>query len=134
MYVYVCVCVCVCLCVTYRYFDAATVGLDFTGMCEDIEKAPNGSVILLHGCAHNPTGERQAWCGTCSHAHTMRTTLEVQHTGKGCHLQSRTVLSLYCGCTHTHIQPYTDGDTAHEARTCQHVCVCVCVHRCGPHS
>ena len=23
---------------------------------EDLEKAPAGSVILLHGCAHNPTG------------------------------------------------------------------------------
>jgi hypothetical protein len=26
-------------------------------MMEDIEKAPSGSVILLHGCAHNPTGK-----------------------------------------------------------------------------
>ena len=25
-------------------------------MIEDISNAPNGSVILLHGCAHNPTG------------------------------------------------------------------------------
>jgi len=41
---------------TYRYFKPETVGLDFEGMIEDIEKAPAGSVILLHGCAHNPTG------------------------------------------------------------------------------
>ncbi|XP_002972976.2 aspartate aminotransferase, chloroplastic [Selaginella moellendorffii] len=40
----------------YRYFDPQTVGLDFKGMIEDIKAAPNGSVILLHGCAHNPTG------------------------------------------------------------------------------
>eukprot|EP00245_Coleochaete_scutata_P001620 TRINITY_DN11_c0_g1_i1.p1 TRINITY_DN11_c0_g1~~TRINITY_DN11_c0_g1_i1.p1 ORF type:complete len:489 (+),score=93.14 TRINITY_DN11_c0_g1_i1:132-1598(+) len=40
----------------YRYFDPKTVGLDFTGMIEDIKAAPKGSVILLHGCAHNPTG------------------------------------------------------------------------------
>ena len=41
---------------TYRYFKPETVGLDFEGMMEDIENAPEGSVILLHGCAHNPTG------------------------------------------------------------------------------
>ena len=40
----------------YRYFDPATVGLDFEGMKEDIKAAPKGSVIVLHGCAHNPTG------------------------------------------------------------------------------
>lgn len=26
------------------------------GLTADFKKAPNGSVILLHGCAHNPTG------------------------------------------------------------------------------
>jgi aspartate aminotransferase len=41
---------------TYRYFDPSTVGLDFEGMLEDIKAAPSGSVILLHACAHNPTG------------------------------------------------------------------------------
>lgn len=41
---------------TYRYFKPETIGLDFEGMMEDIENAPEGSVILLHGCAHNPTG------------------------------------------------------------------------------
>lgn len=25
-------------------------------MLEDLEKAPDGSIILLHACAHNPTG------------------------------------------------------------------------------
>jgi len=40
----------------YRYFDAETVGLDFKGMMADLEAAPAGSVVLLHGCAHNPTG------------------------------------------------------------------------------
>ncbi|KAH9571250.1 hypothetical protein CY35_02G085200 [Sphagnum magellanicum] len=40
----------------YRYFDPKTVGLDFEGMIADIKDAPNGSIILLHGCAHNPTG------------------------------------------------------------------------------
>lgn len=40
----------------YRYYDPKTVGLDFEGMLEDIKAAPEGSFILLHGCAHNPTG------------------------------------------------------------------------------
>ncbi|KAI9095770.1 putative aspartate aminotransferase mitochondrial precursor [Phlyctochytrium arcticum] len=40
----------------YRYFDKKTNGLDFAGMVEDLKKIPNESVILLHACAHNPTG------------------------------------------------------------------------------
>ncbi|KAH9296943.1 hypothetical protein KI387_028625, partial [Taxus chinensis] len=40
----------------YRYYDPITGGLDFKGMLADIKAAPNGSFILLHGCAHNPTG------------------------------------------------------------------------------
>ena len=31
-------------------------GLDFEGMLRDLDGAPAGSVILLHACAHNPTG------------------------------------------------------------------------------
>ncbi|RYY71744.1 aminotransferase class I/II-fold pyridoxal phosphate-dependent enzyme [archaeon] len=30
--------------------------MDFSGMCEDIYKASEGSVFMLHACAHNPTG------------------------------------------------------------------------------
>ncbi|XP_050536242.1 aspartate aminotransferase, mitochondrial [Daktulosphaira vitifoliae] len=41
---------------TYRYYDPKTCGLDFSGMIEDLSSAPTGSVILLHACAHNPTG------------------------------------------------------------------------------
>lgn len=40
----------------YRYWDAATRSLDFAGMKEDLTAAPEGSVIILHVCAHNPTG------------------------------------------------------------------------------
>jgi aspartate aminotransferase len=40
----------------YRYFDPKTNGLDYAGLCEDLKAAPSGSVILLHACAHNPTG------------------------------------------------------------------------------
>uniref|UniRef100_A0A481MQN5 Aspartate aminotransferase n=1 Tax=Nipponaphis monzeni TaxID=196483 RepID=A0A481MQN5_9HEMI len=41
---------------TYRYYDPETCGLDFEGMFQDLSSAPAGSVILLHACAHNPTG------------------------------------------------------------------------------
>lgn len=41
---------------SYRYFDKSTNGLDLKGMQEDLESAPDGSIILLHTCAHNPTG------------------------------------------------------------------------------
>ena len=40
----------------YRYYNKDTIGLDFEGMVADIKKAPKGSVVLLHACAHNPTG------------------------------------------------------------------------------
>lgn len=40
----------------YRYFDSKTVGLDFKGMKEDLKNAPEGAIVLLHACAHNPTG------------------------------------------------------------------------------
>lgn len=40
----------------YRYYNKDTIGLDFDGMVEDIKKMPKGSIVLLHACAHNPTG------------------------------------------------------------------------------
>lgn len=40
----------------YRYYDPATGGVNFSGLLEDVAKAPNGSAFLLHACAHNPTG------------------------------------------------------------------------------
>jgi len=42
--------------VKYRYYNKDTIGLDFDGMIADLKAAPEGSVILLHACAHNPTG------------------------------------------------------------------------------
>ncbi|XP_004291203.1 PREDICTED: aspartate aminotransferase, cytoplasmic [Fragaria vesca subsp. vesca] len=41
---------------TYRYYDPATRGLNFQGLLEDLGAAPAGAVVLLHACAHNPTG------------------------------------------------------------------------------
>ncbi|KAL7673882.1 hypothetical protein ACOME3_000162 [Neoechinorhynchus agilis] len=40
----------------YRYYYPKTRGLDTSGLLDDIEKMEPGSVILLHACAHNPTG------------------------------------------------------------------------------
>lgn len=40
----------------YRYFDAATGGIDFDGLQADLAKVAPGDVVLLHGCCHNPTG------------------------------------------------------------------------------
>lgn len=40
----------------YRYFKPATKGLDIDGMLADLAAAPAGSNVLLHTCAHNPTG------------------------------------------------------------------------------
>jgi len=48
----------------YRYFDKKTVGLDFAGLKEDLKNAPEQSIVLLHACAHNPTGvdpTREQW-------------------------------------------------------------------------
>nr|AIT70260.1 aspartate aminotransferase [Gloiopeltis furcata] len=48
----------------YRYLNAATGAVDVEGVVEDLGKAPAGSVVLLHGCAHNPTGadpSREQW-------------------------------------------------------------------------
>ena len=48
----------------YRYYDKSTCGFDEAGALEDIRKIPEGSIILLHACAHNPTGvdpSREQW-------------------------------------------------------------------------
>ncbi|KAG5180696.1 aspartate aminotransferase [Tribonema minus] len=41
---------------TYRYYDTEKRQLDFNGLMEDLKAAPRGAVVLLHMCAHNPTG------------------------------------------------------------------------------
>lgn len=40
----------------YPYFDEQRYVLDFERMCATIEKMEKKSVLLLHGCCHNPTG------------------------------------------------------------------------------
>lgn len=41
---------------TYPYFSTSTKGLDFEGMKKAISTAPDRSIMVLHACAHNPTG------------------------------------------------------------------------------
>ena len=48
----------------YRYYDPKTCGFDFSGALQDIAKIPERSVILLHACAHNPTGVDPKVCFT----------------------------------------------------------------------
>lgn len=40
----------------YPYFDPATGGVDFEAMMACIRQIPEGHVVLLHPCCHNPTG------------------------------------------------------------------------------
>src|SRR3990167_8072750 len=38
------------------YYNRTTKGLDFERLCNTLEAAPERSIVLLHSCAHNPTG------------------------------------------------------------------------------
>ena len=41
---------------TYPYFDPATRGVNFTALIEALQAMPQGAIVLLHACCHNPTG------------------------------------------------------------------------------
>jgi len=41
---------------TYPYFDEVSGGLRFDAMLDTLASLPEGSVVLLHPCCHNPTG------------------------------------------------------------------------------
>lgn len=41
---------------TYPYFDTATNSLAFDEMLAALRQIPEGDVVLLHACCHNPTG------------------------------------------------------------------------------
>jgi aspartate/tyrosine/aromatic aminotransferase len=48
----------------YGYWDPARKGVNFDVMLENLKKAPENSVIVLHMTAHNPTGcdlTREQW-------------------------------------------------------------------------
>jgi aspartate aminotransferase len=41
---------------SYRYWNPTGKNLDIDNMLADLKAAPENSVIILHACAHNPTG------------------------------------------------------------------------------
>ena len=41
---------------SYPYYNAARRGIDFDGMLTALNVAPEGTVVVLHACCHNPTG------------------------------------------------------------------------------
>ena len=40
----------------YPYYDPASHGLNAAGMLDALRKVPEGDIVLLHVCCHNPTG------------------------------------------------------------------------------
>lgn len=41
---------------TYPYYDMSLNGIDFDAMLGCFKKIPEGDVVVLHACCHNPTG------------------------------------------------------------------------------
>lgn len=53
----------------YRYWDQNARKIDFDGFIADLENAPDQAVVLLHACAHNPTGmdpTQEQWKKICT--------------------------------------------------------------------
>lgn len=49
---------------SYPYYDASTHGLNFPAMTAALNRLPEGSIVVLHACCHNPTGvdlDRDQW-------------------------------------------------------------------------
>lgn len=40
----------------YPYYSPVTQGVDFEAMKAALQKVPQGDIVLLHACCHNPTG------------------------------------------------------------------------------
>ncbi|KAF7793108.1 hypothetical protein EIP86_004216 [Pleurotus ostreatoroseus] len=54
--------------VTYPYYDPKTIGLAYQAFLDTLDALPARSVVLLHACAHNPTGvdpTREQWEQIC---------------------------------------------------------------------
>lgn len=41
---------------TYPYYEPASRGLNFAGMCAALQAAAPRTIVVLHACCHNPTG------------------------------------------------------------------------------
>ena len=42
---------------SYPYFNSESNSIDFENMISVIKEIPEGDILVLHGCCHNPTGE-----------------------------------------------------------------------------
>jgi aspartate aminotransferase/aromatic-amino-acid transaminase len=40
----------------YPYYNSDTKGLDFEGLLQCLQQVPEGDIVLLHACCHNPSG------------------------------------------------------------------------------
>jgi aspartate aminotransferase len=48
----------------YPYYDADSCSILYEQMLDKLKKVPEGDIVLLHGCCHNPTGmdlDREQW-------------------------------------------------------------------------
>jgi aromatic-amino-acid transaminase len=41
---------------SHPYYDAQAKGVNFTGMLAALNAAPEGTIVVLHACCHNPSG------------------------------------------------------------------------------
>lgn len=41
---------------SYTYWNVKERSIDLDGLLTDLNDAPNNSIVILHGCCHNPTG------------------------------------------------------------------------------
>ncbi|EXK46175.1 hypothetical protein FOMG_04383 [Fusarium oxysporum f. sp. melonis 26406] len=52
-------------CISFQYYDPDTKSLDFEVYMTALKEAEPGTAIILHACAHNPTGcdpSQEQWC------------------------------------------------------------------------
>jgi len=56
----------------YRYWDKDAKAIAWDGMVEDLNNAPAKSIVILHACAHNPTGvdmSKEQWAKVADICH-----------------------------------------------------------------
>mmetsp|Transcript_40322 Transcript_40322/g.59262 ORF Transcript_40322/g.59262 Transcript_40322/m.59262 type:complete len:433 (+) Transcript_40322:50-1348(+) len=57
---------------TYRYYDPSNSSIQFSNLISDMKNMPDGSCVLLHVCAHNPTGMDPTMDQWAEISHTMK--------------------------------------------------------------
>lgn len=94
-----------CAVTRHSYFDPNTGGLDFIAMMKDLSCLAPGSVVVLHGCCHNPTGVdptpaqwREIGALIASRGHIPFIDLAYQGFGRGLEEDSEPLRSLAVSC------------------------------------